>query len=109
MMTVKKSDTEFRVREETLRGYLSTLYGDEVVLHNVRRLGSQEFEEHKDLKGFGYGFSYVIEFAVGDEVKRVVLETMRPEGFGHEYPSDRAGTSLAAFQHSPNCRATCAR
>lgn len=97
-MTAKRSETAFRVRKETLRGYLSTLYGAEVVLRTVRRLGSQEFEEHKDLKGFGYGFPYVIEFAVGGEVKRVVLETMRPEGFGHEYPSDRAQVLL--WQHS---------
>lgn len=103
MMTAKgKSETEFRVTEGTLRGYLSTIYGHEVTIRDARRLGSQEFEEHEDLKGFGYGFPYVIEFVVDGEVKRVVLETMRPEGFGHEYPSDRAQVLL--WQHSVFCK-----
>ncbi len=51
-----------------------------------------------DLKGFGYGVPYFIEFSVGGETKHVVLETMRPEGFGHDYSSDRATVLL--WQHS---------
>jgi hypothetical protein len=51
-----------------------------------------------DLKGFGYGFPYVIEFALGGEVKRAVLETLRPGGFGHDYGSDRA--QILLWQHS---------
>jgi aminoglycoside phosphotransferase (APT) family kinase protein len=35
---------------------------------------------------------------VNGESKRVVLETMRPEGFGHDYPSDRA--QILLWQHS---------
>jgi len=98
----RKNEVEFGVTKETLRRYLATLYGREVVIHDARRLGGPELEEHGDLKGFGYGFPYVIEFAVDGEVKRVVLETMRPEGFGHEDPSDRAQVLL--WQHSAFCK-----
>jgi hypothetical protein len=102
MTAKRKSQTEFEVSRETLRKYLTTLYGAEVVVHDAWRIGDKETEKHEDLKRFGYGFPYVIEFTVGAEVKRVVLETMRPEGFAHDYPSDRAQTLL--WQHSAFCK-----
>jgi hypothetical protein len=48
------------------------------------------------LKGFGYGTPYLIEYKVGRKVKSGVLETMRPGGFGHEFPWDRAQSLLFA-------------
>jgi len=54
--------------------------------------------EVADLKGFGYGVPYVIEFTINRQPKVCVLETMRPEGFGHDHFSDRAGVLL--WQHS---------
>lgn len=84
--------------EEALRRYLSSLYGGDVEICSVWRLGCEKAEGVKDLKGFGYGFPYVIEFRFRGEVKRVVLETMRPEGFGHDFVSDRA--QILLWQHS---------
>ncbi|MCS7124226.1 MAG: aminoglycoside phosphotransferase family protein [Candidatus Bathyarchaeota archaeon] len=84
--------------EEALRRYLSSLYGGDVEICSVWRLGCEKAEGFKDLKGFGYGFPYVIEFRFRGEVKRVVLETMRPEGFGHDFVSDRA--QILLWQHS---------
>ncbi|MGB9683350.1 MAG: phosphotransferase [Candidatus Bathyarchaeales archaeon] len=84
--------------EEALRQYLSSLYGCDVEICGVWRLGCEKVEGVKDLKGFGYGVPYVIEFRVKDAVKRVVLETMRSEGFGHDFPSDRA--QILIWQHS---------
>jgi len=49
-------------------------------------------------KGFGYSVSYLIEFSVKGETRRVVLETLQREGFGHDYFSDRAAILL--MQHS---------
>jgi len=83
---------------ETLREYLSSLYKTKVEICGVWRLGSEEAEVSKDLKGFGYGVPFVIEFRVNGEVKKVVLETMRPEGFGHDYFTDRA--QILLWQHS---------
>ncbi len=82
---------------ERLEEYLSSVYKAPVKVSRVFPLGMEK-EAEKDLKGFGYGFPYVVEFSVNDEAKRVVLETMRSEGFGHEHFSDRA--QILLWQHS---------
>ncbi|MEM0057552.1 MAG: phosphotransferase [Candidatus Bathyarchaeia archaeon] len=97
-MVEGKSPMGLTFSEEALRQYLSSLYGGGVEICGVWRLGCEKAEGVKDLKGFGYGVPYVIEFRVGGEVKRVVLETMRPEGFGHDFASDRA--QILLWQHS---------
>lgn len=84
--------------EEALREYLSSLYGCVVEILGVWRLGEEKAESVGKLKGFGYGIPYAIEFRIRNEVKRVVLETMRPNGFGHDFPPDRAQVLL--WQHS---------
>jgi len=99
MVGVKHGGTaRIEFSTEALLEYLSELYGAEVELCGVWRLGEEQAKDIKDLKGFGYGVPYVIEFRVKDEIRRVVLETMRPEGFGHDFPSDRAQVLL--WQHS---------
>ena len=50
------------------------------------------------MKGFSYGVPYFVEFSVKGETRRVVLETLRREGFGHDYFADRAAVLL--MQHS---------
>ena len=86
------------ISEEALKRYLSSLYTGNVCVSHVWRLGSERPERTRDLKGFGYGFPYIIEFIVDGKIKRAVLETMRPEGFGHDHFSDRAQVLL--WQHS---------
>jgi hypothetical protein len=81
-----------------LKEYLSHLYKAEVKIESVSRLGEKKEKLEKKLKGFGYGIPYLIEFSVKDEKKSVVFETMRPEGFGHDFFSDRAQVLL--WQHS---------
>jgi len=83
------------LKVERLEEYLSSVYKAPVKVLRVVPLGRVGAA---DLKGFGYGVPYFIEFSVGGEIKRVVLETMRPEGFGHDYFSDRA--SVLLWQHS---------
>jgi len=78
-----------------LEEYLSSVYKASVKVLRVVPMGG---EGVADLKGFGYGVPYYIEFIVSGETKHVVLETMRPEGFGHDYFSDRAAILL--WQHS---------
>jgi len=94
----RQNKVEFKVSRKTLQKYLASLYGEDVVVHGAWRLGSQRPDSHVDLKAFGYGFPYVIEFASGGEVKRAVLETVRPGGFGHDHSSDRA--QILLWQHS---------
>jgi hypothetical protein len=100
MAGIKKQSSTGHIEfsEAALREYLSGLYGSDVEICGVWRLGEKKAEGVKDLKGFGYGVPYVIEFRVKNEVRRVVLETMRSEGFGHDFPSDRA--QILLWQHS---------
>jgi hypothetical protein len=87
-----------KVSKDALGKYLSSLYGKDVEVCGVWVLGGEKSGVSEDLKGFGYGFPYVVEFKIDGKVKRVVLETMRPEGFGHDNFSDRAQVLL--WQHS---------
>ncbi len=76
--------------------YLCTVYKKPVKLSGIIPLKSVNSTE--DPKGFGYGIPYLLEFTVEGQAKRVVLETLRPEGFGHDDFSDRAAILL--WQHS---------
>jgi len=76
------------LKAERVEEYLSSVYKTAVkVLRVVPLKGGQV----ADLKGFGYGIPYLIEFSFREQTKRAVLETIRPEGFGHDYFSDRGG------------------
>jgi len=88
------------LRLEELRTYLSSVYKADIALQYVGELGKKRLEERpkKGLKGFGYGVPYMIEFAVEGETKSVILETVRPGGFGHDHFSDRA--QILIWQHS---------
>ena len=91
----------FELRLDRLREYLSSVYGADVEVRYVGELGKRRVKRAKPrmkLKEFGYGVPYEIEFIVEGELKSVILETMRPGGFGHEHFSDRAGILL--WQHS---------
>jgi hypothetical protein len=98
MVTKKSSSASPKLSEDTLHAYLSSLYNADAKICRVWRLGGEESKVSKDLKGFGYGIPYVVEFDVNGEVKKVVLETMGPEGFGHDHFSDRA--QILLWQHS---------
>ncbi len=98
MVTKKNGSGLLKLSEGTLCKYLSSIYDADVEICKVWRLDGKKSEASKDLKGFGYGVPYVVEFRVNDEVKSVVLETMFSEGFGHDHFSDRA--QILLWQHS---------
>ncbi|RLI19555.1 aminoglycoside phosphotransferase family protein [Candidatus Bathyarchaeota archaeon] len=85
-----------RFSKEHLEDYLSSVYKAKIRLIKVQELGVEKTETQ--LKGFGYGKPYLIEFRLKDEVKRVVLETVKPSSFGHEHFSDRA--KILLWQYS---------
>lgn len=85
-----------RFSMDRLEVYLNSLYNAKVKLLEVRELGSEKTEEQ--LKGFGYGKPYLIKFKLNNEVRNVVLETVKPSSFGHEHFSDRA--KILLWQHS---------
>ncbi|UCE43826.1 MAG: aminoglycoside phosphotransferase family protein [Candidatus Bathyarchaeota archaeon] len=91
----------FELQLDKLREYLSSVFGADVEVRYFGELGKRGIKPAKPrakLKGFGYGVPYEIRFVVRRELKSVILETMRPGGFGHEHFSDRAGILL--WQHS---------
>ena len=84
------------LKVEQVEKYLSGVFKKSVKVASVAPLVDATVAA--DLKGFGYGIPYSIKFRVGSEDRHVVLETMRPEGFGHNHFSDRAAVLLS--QHS---------
>jgi len=94
----------FSLRIDALEGYLSRVFGGRVKIVKVGELGGSLERMEKELKGFGYGIPYILEVLVDGSERRLVLETIRPGGFGHEHFSDRAQILLwqnAAFNKLP--------
>jgi len=92
------SDSPLKLSKKTIEKYLFSIYGSEIEVLGIWKLGNKKPSGPVDLKGFGYGFPYAIECKFEGKVKRMVIETMRSEGFGHDNFSDRAQVLL--WQHS---------
>ena len=86
-----------RLNLKTLEKYISSLYGSKVKFISAGQLGGKLSKLSTQLKGFGYGKPYLLEFKVGKKKKKVVLETMKKDSFGHEYPWDRAQNLIFAY------------
>jgi len=87
-----------KINVKNLEDYLSIIYKAKSQVVSLSELGDKIGKQEEKLKTFGYGSPYLIEFNVNDENKRVVLESVRPGGFGHDHFSDRA--RIALWQHS---------
>jgi hypothetical protein len=98
---------EIRITSRNLQEYLTSLYPGRIRINYVGELGKKtEKTSEKELKGFGYGKPYLIEFTTDGKKKSVVLETLRVEGgFGHDHFSDRA--QVLIWQHSAFNRLPC--
>ncbi len=80
-------------RNEQVRDYLSDVYGKPVEVIRIASLGAEPGEA--ELKGFGYGKPYVIDFILEGQAQSVVLSSMRVQkGFGHDTFADRAAQML---------------
>jgi hypothetical protein len=72
--------------------YLAGVFGEPVQVQALRSLGDGE---PADPKGFGYGVPFEVECRVGGRSRRLVVSRTRPaQGFGHDYPADRAWQAL---------------
>jgi len=70
------------INEDAIRAYLFQQFKD--IQHvEIRRLGS-------GVQGSGF----LIEMKTSEGKKAYVVKTLLPEGFGHDYPSDRAAVFL---------------
>src|SRR3970040_846108 len=92
------------IESRGLVAYLARVFRRPVELLGVRPL-KDNLGEGSNPKAFGYGVPLEVECLIGGEPRQFVLSRTRPEeGFGHEYPADRAWAALwghAAFNALP--------
>jgi tRNA A-37 threonylcarbamoyl transferase component Bud32 len=98
-MKLKKDGGSLLLNREELEKYISTLYKSKVKIEEICLLSEGKEKEvgGEGVKAFGYGKPYLIKFKINEETKAVVLETMKSDSFGHEFPYDRAQSLLLAF------------
>lgn len=86
---------------DALIAYLAGVLGGDVEVLAVRPLGG----DATDPKAFGYGTPFEVEVRAGGAIRRLVVARTRPaQGFGHDYPADRAWQALyghAAYNTFP--------
>jgi aminoglycoside phosphotransferase (APT) family kinase protein len=76
-----------------LTPYLSAVLGRPVAIRALRPLG--DGPGHADPKGFGYGVPFEVECVVNGAARSFVVSRTRPaQGFGHDYPADRAWQAI---------------
>lgn len=80
-------------RTGQVREYLTELYGKPVEIVRIGGLGAETGET--ELKGFGYGKPFVIDYICEGQERSAVISSMRAQkGFGHDNFADRAGIVL---------------
>lgn len=78
---------------DEVEAYLTGVFGKPVHLVRILQMGAEPGE--KELKGFGYGKPYLIDYILGGELRSSVLSSMKVQkGFGHDTFADRAGIVL---------------
>lgn len=80
-------DEILEIKLDNLLSYLKSIFGN-VELIKVEHLGKEIVSG--DVKGYGYGEPLLIYTKVKGTLKKFVLSTVKPGGFGHEDFSDRA-------------------
>ena len=79
---------------EAVTRYLENVFGARVEVLSLRPLESSD-DGLDDPKGFGYGIPFEIECTVGGVARSLVMSRTRPaQGFGHDYPADRAWQAI---------------
>src|SRR5574341_2404778 len=80
--------------QEALATYLTGLFDAPVSVIALRPLGEPD-AAGGDPKGFGYGVPFEVECGVNGSVRKLVVSRTRvAQGFGHDYPADRAWQAL---------------
>src|SRR3990172_4956154 len=83
------------IGREALTTYLAGVFRRPVDVPALRPLTKMEEGAPDDPKGFGYSVPFEVECIVGGEPRHLVVSRTRPvQGFGHDYPADRAWQAL---------------
>lgn len=84
---------EVKISKKIMNAYLEKKFKQKVKILEYKRLGT----------GW-HGTGYLIRFEVKGKEKAVVLRTLRPEGFSHDYFSDRASSFILQHELSKNVK-----
>jgi phosphotransferase family enzyme len=80
--------------DAALATYLAAVFAGPVEVLSLRPLGRPD-ADGRDPKGFGYGVPFEVECVVDGTVRNLVMARTRvAQGFGHDYPADRAWQAL---------------
>jgi hypothetical protein len=94
------------IGREALASYLAGVFRGPVEVLALRPLKGDTAQAAEDPKGFGYGVPFEVECVVnGEPCTLVVSRTRVAQGFGHDYPADRAWQALyghAAYNSFPS-------
>jgi len=82
---------EVKIPESIMQKYLEEKFKQDVKILKYERLGT----------GW-HATGYKIDCMVKKKEHNIIIRTLRPEGFSHDYASDRAGTFLLAHELSKN-------
>lgn len=87
----------YGIKINSLQRYLSQLVKEKLIINRVSALGVADLDE-KPLKEYGYGTPLRIDFDAEGDRRSLVLNTVKPGGFGHERMEDRAAIMLWQFR-----------
>jgi phosphotransferase family enzyme len=83
------------IGQGALAAYLTRLLGSPVEVLGLRSLG--DGGSPADPKGLGYGVPFEVECVADGRLRSYVVSRTRPvQGFGHDYPADRAWQAIYA-------------
>ena len=83
------------LERQAVATYLAGVFGRPVELLALRPLKEAHDAAAEDPKGFGYGGPLEVECVLDGALHHLVIARTRPtQGFGHDYPADRAWQAL---------------
>ena len=94
MSAIREPDQAAVIHRPALVAYLESVLRARVEVTVFRALSAERAAE-TDPKGFGYGVPFEVECRVDGIPRSYVVARTRPaQGFGHDYPADRAWQAL---------------
>ena len=84
---------EVKISQKIMQRYLEDKFKSKIKIIEYKKLGT----------GW-HGTGYSIKFKLNGERKKVVLRTLRPEGFSHDYFSDRAASFIMQHELAKNVK-----
>jgi hypothetical protein len=91
----KKMEDHLQLR---IQKYLTDLFQTDIKVTTIEQIGKKD----QDLKTFGYGKPYKVNYVRAGTSESLVLESMAENTFGHDHFSDRA--QILLWQHATSSK-----